>query len=103
MIPMFDAMRRIDRKFANPFVQSPWPWPFKVEPGAGDRSIIIVNAGGEQEKFHPEEVSTMILLRMKEAGEAYLGCKVSDAVMTMPALSITSGSRPLRMRALSPA
>merc|ERR1711887_348394 len=40
---------------------------------------------GESKKFHPEEVSSMILTKMKETAEAYLGSKVSDAVVTVPA------------------
>merc|ERR1712046_322655 len=41
--------------------------------------------GGEEKKFHPEEVSSMILTKMKETAEAYLGTKVNDAVVTVPA------------------
>ncbi|CAE8632098.1 unnamed protein product, partial [Polarella glacialis] len=60
-------------------------WPFKVEAGMGDKPIIIVSVNGEDKKFHPEEVSSMILLKMKETAEAYLGQKVNDAVVTVPA------------------
>jgi hypothetical protein len=47
--------------------------------------MIVVNAQGEEKKFHPEEISSMILLKMKETAEAYLGTKVNDAVVTVPA------------------
>jgi L1 cell adhesion molecule like protein len=60
-------------------------WPFKVEAGQGDKPMIVVNAQGEEKKFHPEEISSMILLKMKETAEAYLGTKVNDAVVTVPA------------------
>ena len=77
---MFDAKRLIGRKFADPVVQADIKlWPFKVESGQGDKPIIVVNAQGEQKKFHPEEISSMVLLKMKETAEAYLGTKVNDA------------------------
>merc|ERR1712176_1360177 len=83
---VFDAKRLIGRKFADPIVQSDIKlWPFKVIAGQGDKPMIVVNAQGEEKKFHPEEVSSMILLKMKETAEAYLGSKISDAVVTVPA------------------
>merc|ERR1711990_570866 len=60
-------------------------WPFKVISGAADKPMIQVNANGEEKKFHPEEISSMILIKMKETAEAYLGTKVNDAVVTVPA------------------
>merc|ERR1712118_333011 len=47
--------------------------------------MIQVNFNGEDKKFHPEEISSMILIKMKETAEAYLGTKVNDAVVTVPA------------------
>merc|ERR1712149_107574 len=83
---VFDAKRLIGRKFADPIVQSDIKlWPFQVIAGAGDKPMIQVNFGGEDKKFHPEEVSSMILTKMKETAEAYLGTKVNDAVVTVPA------------------
>merc|ERR1712063_169689 len=60
-------------------------WPFKVESGNGDKPIICVNHQGEEKKFHAEEISSMVLIKMKETAEAYLGGKVNDAVVTVPA------------------
>merc|ERR1719480_298405 len=86
LLKMKDAKRLIGRKFADPIVQSDIKlWPFKVISGQGDKPMIVVNAQGEEKKFHPEEVSSMILLKMKETAEAYLGGKVNDAVVTVPA------------------
>merc|ERR1711871_1385433 len=83
---VFDAKRLIGRKFADPIVQSDIKlWPFKVVSGAGDKPMIEVHYQGEDKKFHPEEVSSMILTKMKETAEAYLGTKVNDAVVTVPA------------------
>merc|ERR1719477_301320 len=47
--------------------------------------MIQVHFNGEDKKFHPEEISSMILIKMKETAEAYLGTKVNDAVVTVPA------------------
>jgi len=83
---VFDAKRLIGRKFADPIVQADIKlWPFKVESGQGDKPMISVTSQGEEKKFHPEEVSSMILLKMKETAEAYLGSKCNDAVVTVPA------------------
>merc|ERR1712216_885897 len=83
---VFDAKRLIGRKFQDPIVQADCKlWPFKCEAGAGDKPMIVVQSQGEQKKFHPEEVSSMILTKMKETAEAYLGTKVNDAVITVPA------------------
>jgi len=83
---VFDAKRLIGRKFADPIVQSDIKlWPFKVSSGPGDKPLIEVHFQGEDKKFHPEEISSMILLYMKETAEAYLGSKVADAVVTVPA------------------
>merc|ERR1712032_147108 len=60
-------------------------WPFKVVSGAAEKPMIVVQSGGEEKKFHPEEVSAMILTKMKETWEAYLGGKINDAVVTVPA------------------
>ena len=83
---VFDAKRLIGRKFADPIVQADAKlWPFKLTSGANDKPMINVHYQGEDKKFHAEEISSMVLNKMKETAEAYLGGKVADAVVTVPA------------------
>ncbi|CAK5088599.1 unnamed protein product [Meloidogyne enterolobii] len=83
---VFDAKRLIGRKFDDPAVQSDMKhWPFKVIQGEGARPKIQVEVKGEMKAFFPEEVSAMILTKMKETAEAFLGQTVKDAVITVPA------------------
>ena len=83
---VFDAKRLIGRKFSDPIAQADMKhWPFKVLAGAGDKCQIEVDFMGKTQKFAPEEVSAMVLTKMKETAEAYLGCAVSKAVITVPA------------------
>ena len=60
-------------------------WPFKVVPGSADKPMIGVMFRGEEKQFSAEEISSMILNKMKETAEAYLGHKVTHAVVTVPA------------------
>ena len=63
---IFDTKRLIGRKFNDPIVQKDMMfWPFKVEPGPDDRPLIVVKFKGETKKFHPEEISSMILTKMR--------------------------------------
>jgi L1 cell adhesion molecule like protein len=83
---IFDAKRLIGRKFNDPVVQSDMKhWPFKIEEGSDGKPVIVVKFKGENKKFHPEEVSSMVLTKMKEVAETYIGQKVKDAVITVPA------------------
>ncbi|EXB55154.1 Heat shock cognate 70 kDa protein [Morus notabilis] len=83
---VFDAKRLIGRKFSDPSVQSDMThWPFKVVPGPGDKPMIVVHYKGEEKQFAPEEISSMVLTKMKEIAEAYLGQSVKSAVITVPA------------------
>jgi L1 cell adhesion molecule like protein len=83
---VFDAKRLIGRKFSDPSVQSDMKhWPFKVIAKEGDKPYIQVNYKGETKDFAPEEVSSMVLIKMRETAEAYLGTKVVDVVVTVPA------------------
>eukprot|EP01118_Nematostelium_gracile_P014301 TRINITY_DN553_c0_g2_i1.p1 TRINITY_DN553_c0_g2~~TRINITY_DN553_c0_g2_i1.p1 ORF type:complete len:675 (-),score=254.38 TRINITY_DN553_c0_g2_i1:57-2030(-) len=83
---VFDAKRLIGRRFNDQTVQSDLKhWPFKVIPKEGDKPFIQVSFKGETKTFSPEEISSMVLIKMKETAEAYLGKIVKDAVVTVPA------------------
>jgi L1 cell adhesion molecule like protein len=82
---VFDAKRLIGRKFDDATVQSDMKhWPFKVVSDGG-KPKIEVEFKGETKKFFPEEISSMVLVKMRETAEAYLGVKITDAVVTVPA------------------
>jgi len=83
---VFDAKRLIGRKFTDPGVQSDMKhWPFTIVSGAGGIPIIEVEYKGEKKQFKAEEISSMVLVKMKEIAEAYLGKEVKNAVVTVPA------------------
>jgi len=83
---VFDAKRLIGRRFSDTTVQADMKhWPFKVISKEGDKPFIQVLYKGETKTFAPEEVSSMVLIKMKETAEAYLGKTVKDAVVTVPA------------------
>jgi len=82
---VFDAKRLIGRKFEDTTVQADMKhWPFKVVNESG-KPKIQVEYKNETKLFTPEEISSMVLTKMKEIAEAYLGKKVSEAVVTVPA------------------
>lgn len=83
---VFDAKRLIGRKFSDESVQKDMThWPFQVVQVAGDKPGIRVRYMGEEKTFLPEEISAMVLTKMKDIAETYLGCQVKDAVITVPA------------------
>uniref|UniRef100_A0A452Z9L7 Uncharacterized protein n=1 Tax=Aegilops tauschii subsp. strangulata TaxID=200361 RepID=A0A452Z9L7_AEGTS len=88
-VPLFllaDAKRLIGRRFSDPSVQSDMKlWPFKVIPGPADKPMIVVNYKGEEKQFAAEEISSMVLIKMREIAEAFLGNSVKNAVVTVPA------------------
>ncbi|XP_030922089.1 heat shock-related 70 kDa protein 2 isoform X3 [Geospiza fortis] len=80
-----DTERLIGRKYDDPTVQSDMKhWPFRVV-NEGGKPKVQVEYKGEMKTFFPEEISSMVLTKMKEIAEAYLGCKVQNAVITVPA------------------
>ena len=83
---VFDAKRLIGRKFTDELVQKDMKhWPFVVKPDPSDKPIIEVEYKGERKEFSAEEISSMVLIKMKETAEAYLGKEVKNAVITVPA------------------
>jgi L1 cell adhesion molecule like protein len=83
---VYDAKRLIGRKFADVNVQSAVKhWPFKVKTGVQGKAVFEVTCGGKTGDITPEEVSSMILIRLKHTAEAYLGCEVKNAVISVPA------------------
>ncbi|XP_015912981.2 major heat shock 70 kDa protein Ab-like [Parasteatoda tepidariorum] len=82
---IFDAKRLIGRKYDDPKIQQDLKhWPFKVVNEHG-KPKICAEVKGERKLFNPEEISAMVLTKMKETAEMYLGQKVTDAVVTVPA------------------
>jgi len=82
---VFDAKRLIGRKFDDADVQSDMKhWPFKVI-NDSTKPKIEVEYKNEVKTFYPEEISSMVLTKMKETAEGYLGNTVANAVITVPA------------------
>ena len=82
---VYDAKRLIGRKFDDPIIQNEISnFPFEVE-SDNNKPKIKVTYKEEEKTYHPEEISSMVLTKMKEIAEAYIGNKVTDAVITVPA------------------
>ena len=82
---VFDAKRLIGRKFADAEVQADMKhFPFKII-DKGGKPVITVEFKGETKSFTPEEISSMVLTKMRETAESYLGGTVNNAVVTVPA------------------
>nr|GEU97987.1 putative heat shock protein 70 family [Tanacetum cinerariifolium] len=83
---IYDAKRLIGRRFSDSIVQDDMKfWPFKVIEGSADTPKIVVSDKGQMKEYSAEEISSMILRKMKETAEDYLGKPVKDAVVTVPA------------------
>ncbi|KAL3123802.1 hypothetical protein niasHT_010015 [Heterodera trifolii] len=82
---IFDAKRLIGREFTDKTVQDDMKlWPFKIYNKA-NKPHVQVKVGNEDKQFAAEEVSAMVLTKMKEIAESYLGHEVKNAVVTVPA------------------
>uniref|UniRef100_A0A0E0MDB6 Heat shock protein 70 n=1 Tax=Oryza punctata TaxID=4537 RepID=A0A0E0MDB6_ORYPU len=82
---IFEAKRLIGRRFSDKSVQEDIKlWPFKVVAGPDDRPTIVVQHEGKEMQFVPEEISAMVLSKLRDAAVAYLGEPVTDAVITVP-------------------
>ncbi|CAI4211856.1 unnamed protein product [Parascedosporium putredinis] len=83
---VFDAKRLIGRKFQDAEVQADMKhFSFTVKGDQGGKPVVEVEFKGETKQFTPEEISAMILTKMRETAESYLGTTVSQAVITVPA------------------
>ena len=78
---VFDAKRLVGRRFSD-VEEDMKHWPFKVV-NKNNKPFIQIQFKGETKTFSPEEISSMILLKMKQIAEAYLGCEVKDAVVSV--------------------
>ncbi|OJJ46319.1 hypothetical protein ASPZODRAFT_133352 [Penicilliopsis zonata CBS 506.65] len=82
---IFDIKRLIGRRFDDPIVKKDVEsWPFKVVDQGGN-PVVEVDYLGETKTFTPQEISSMVLMKMKEVAEVKLGKKVEKAVITVPA------------------
>jgi len=83
---IYDAKRLIGRKFTDDEVQRDLKhWPFAVKDKNGKPAIEVSLRESETKQFQPEEISAMVLTKMKETAEAYLGKSIENAVVTVPA------------------
>ena len=83
---VYDAKRLIGRKFDDPSVASDSKlWSFKVTKDANNKPLINVKHKNEDVQFHPEQISAMVIQRLKETTEAYIGKELKKVVITVPA------------------
>lgn len=83
---VYDVKRLIGRKFSDTNIQNELRnFCYKVAADKSDKPVIHVSYQGEEKTFYPEEISSMILTKMKDISEMYLGKEVKDAVITVPA------------------
>jgi len=83
---IFDAKRLIGRKYSDPLLQSDIKhFHYTVKSDSNGKPVIEVSYKNELKTFKPEEVSSMVLSKMKEIAEAYMGEDIQNAVITVPA------------------
>ncbi|KAJ1443182.1 Heat shock protein 70 family [Sesbania bispinosa] len=81
-----DAKRLIGKKFSDAVIQNDiMLWPFKVIAGVNDKPMIVVKYKGQEKRLSAEEISSMVLVKMREIAEDYLESPVKNAVITVPA------------------
>jgi L1 cell adhesion molecule like protein len=86
LIGFADAKRLIGRKYSDPIVHNDQLlWPFEVIADANDKPMILVKYKGEDKHFFAEEISSMVLTKMREFAEVFLESPVKNAVITVPA------------------
>ena len=83
---VYDAKRLIGKIFTDPKIQNDIKhYSYDVVSNNENKPVIKVDYKGEKKIFQPEEISSMVLTKMKETAEAFLGTTVTDAVVTVPA------------------
>ncbi len=84
---IYDAKRLIGRRYTDKTVKEDMKkWPFKIEKDENsDYPVIVVEYLNEIKKFHAEEISAMVLMKMKKIAEDYLNKSITDAIITVPA------------------
>jgi L1 cell adhesion molecule like protein len=83
---VYDAKRLIGRKFTDTTVQADTKlWSFNVTSDKDNKPMINVKYKKEDKQFHPEEISAMVIQRVKETAESYLGHPLKKVVITVPA------------------
>jgi L1 cell adhesion molecule like protein len=83
---VYDAKRLIGRRFDDQIVKDDMKlWSFDVVDDGTNKPQISISHKGETKKLYPEEISAMVLQKMKEIAEEYLGEEVKDVVITVPA------------------
>ncbi|WVZ04616.1 hypothetical protein V8G54_017962 [Vigna mungo] len=83
---LFDVKRLIGRKYSDPIIQDDLKlWPFKVIAHSDDKPMMVVSYKGQEKHISAEEISSMVLTKMREIAEAYLESEVKNVVVTVPA------------------
>jgi len=83
---IFDVKRLIGRKFSDKSVQADKKLvPYSIVANKGDKPVIEVTQDGKANRYSPEEISAMILNKMKVTAETFLGKEINNAVVTVPA------------------
>lgn len=83
---VFDVKRLIGRKFSDSSVQRDAKLlPYRIVQADSDKPVVSVQVGSDTKTFSPEEISAMILRKMKDIAETFLGEKIEHAVVTVPA------------------